>query len=315
MDQKLEVRVKAVIWETPDIRLYDLRPLDGGTLPPFTAGAHIDLHLPMGLARSYSLSNAQDERHRYVVGVAKDAMSRGGSRYIHERLSVGDVISISAPRNNFPLDEAAPHTVLLSGGIGVTPMMSMARRLTQLGRSWHLHYCARNRAAAAFLDDLLPQGDHVSWQFDDECNGRFLDMVALVREAPPDTHFYCCGPTGMLGAFEAAVAGLAPERVHVEYFSAKEEASTDGGFLVELARSNKVIAVAEGKTILEALQDAGIDVPYSCMEGVCGSCETRVLAGTPDHRDAILTDSERASNKTMMVCCSGSKSEKLVLDL
>jgi vanillate O-demethylase ferredoxin subunit len=311
----LRLRVKSATWEAPIITSYDLRPMEGGELPAFTAGAHIDLTLPNGLIRSYSLVNPQTERHRYVIAVQKDRASRGGSKWVHENYRPGDILTINGPRNNFPLNEAAEKSILIAGGIGVTPIVSMTERLAALGRDWELVYCARTRADTAFAENLQKFGPQVRFNFDGEPGGKMLDIAAVVRAAPANAHFYCCGPLPMLSAFEAATADLPRERVHVEYFTAKEPPAVGGGFKVVLAKSGKEFIVAPGKTILDTLLDAGLDIPYSCMEGVCGTCETKVLEGTPDHRDLILTEDEHAAGKSMMICCSGSKSEKLVLDL
>ena len=308
----LELRVRSATWEAPDILSYELRALDGRELPAFTAGAHIDLTLPNGLIRSYSLVNDQSERHRYVIGVQKDRASRGGSTWVHENLRPGGLVTVNGPRNNFPLDESAARSVLIAGGIGITPIVSMVRRLAALQKEWTLFYCARTRAQAAFSDAL--QGD-VRYNFDGEPGGKLLDMAAVVADWPAGTHFYCCGPLPMLAAFEAATAALPREQVHVEYFTAKEPPAVAGGFNVVLAKSGRQFAVPPGKTILETLLDAGLEVPYSCMEGVCGTCETRVVEGVPDHRDLVLSEAEHAEGKTMMICCSGCKGERLVLDL
>jgi tetrachlorobenzoquinone reductase len=308
----LRLRVKTATWETPLITSYDLRPIEGGELPEFTAGAHIDLTLPNGLIRSYSLTNPQSERHRYVIAVQKDRASRGGSKWVHENFRPGDVLTINGPRNNFALNEAAAKSILIAGGIGVTPILSMVDRLTEIGRDWELIYCSRKRLDTAFVDRLK---GNVRFNFDEEPGGKMLDIAAVVRAAPANAHLYCCGPLPMLSAFEAATADLPRERVHVEYFTAKEPPAVSGGFKVVLAKSGKEFTVPPGKTILDTLLDAGLDIPYSCMEGVCGTCETKVLEGVPDHRDLILTEEEHAAGKTMMICCSGAKSEKLVLDL
>ncbi len=309
----LRVRVKAVVWETDDIRLFDLQPTDGVALPPFTAGAHVDLCLPSGPVRSYSLVNAQSERHRYLIGVSRDRASRGGSAWLHDTLRCGDVLTVQPPRNNFSLDETAPFTVLVAGGIGVTPMMSMIKRLTALRASWHLHYGARTRRTAAFMEDLAAFSDRVDMRFEDEA-GR-LDVRAIVAGAPPGSHFYGCGPSGLMAAFATATADVPARRVHLEYFTAREPAATEGGFVVELARSGRAVAVQAGQSILDALKAAGIVVAHSCEQGVCGTCEVGIVSGIADHRDTILTESERAEGKTMMICCSGAKSAKLVLDL
>lgn len=310
----LRLRIKSAGWEAPNILSYELRPLEGGELPPFTAGAHIDLTLPNGLVRSYSLVNPQSERHRYVITVQKDRASRGGSKWIHENFRAGDILTVNGPRNNFALDETAEKSIFIAGGIGITPILSMIERLSALGRDWELVYCSRTRSGTAFLESLEKQ-PQVRFNFDEEPGGKILDIAAAVKAAPANGHLYCCGPVPMLNAFEQATKDLARERVHTEYFTAKEPPAVEGGFKVVLAKSGREFTVPPGKTILDTLCDMGLDIPHSCTEGICGTCETRVLEGVPDHRDLILTERERASNKTMMICCSGSKSEKLVLDL
>jgi len=313
-------RVHSITWAAKDILLFELRPLAGhGPLPGFTAGAHIDLHLSGGMVRSYSLVNPQGEAHRYVIAVNKDAATRGGSRYLHEAVRVGDCITIGSPRNNFPLAEDAPLSVFIAGGIGVTPLWCMMQRLAQLGMSWQLYYCARTRDHAAFLDEIASLsargGANLVLNFDHEPGGRILDLRAVMRDVPRNAHVYCCGPNAMLAAFQEATTAWPQEQIHLEYFSASTPAATAGGYTVVLARSQVSIFVKEGMTILDALLEQGIDVPFSCAEGVCGSCETAVLSGVPDHRDVILTESERRSGHTMMICCSGCKSKELVLDL
>lgn len=314
----LSVQLRAIHYEAEGVSSFELWPVGTRELPAFTAGAHIDLQLAPGLVRSYSLCNAQNERHRYVIGVNRDRNSRGGSRHMHESLRVGDMLSISVPRNNFALNESADHSVLVAGGIGITPLLAMVRRLQTVGRSWELYYCARSHQSASFLDELRSlkaqsTDGALHLHFDDSASG-LLDLAQVVADAPTSSHFYCCGPLQMLSAFEIATAALAPEFVHVEYFGAKEAPSTAGGFAVKLARSGRTVQVASGKTILDALLEVGVDIPYSCMEGVCASCETRVLEGIPDHRDLVLSKEEQASNTVMMVCCSGSKTPMLVLD-
>ena len=307
-------RVTSAIWEAPNIHSYELRPPEGGALPAFTAGAHIDLNLPNGSVRSYSLVNSQAERHRYVIAVQKDRASRGGSKWVHENLRVGDLVELAGPRNNFPLNETAEKSVFIAGGIGITPILSMVDRLAAIGRDWQLVYCSRTRSATAFVSSLESRPG-VRFNFDEEPGGSMLDIAALVQAAPANAHLYCCGPLPMLDAFEQATKDLARERVHVEYFTAREPAAREGGFTVVLARSGREFAVPPGKTILDTLRESGVDVPHSCMEGVCGTCETAVLEGIPEHRDLILTEQERASSRTMMICCSGAKTDRLVLDL
>ena len=318
-DSVMQVRVKRISFEADDINSYELVNPDGGDLAPFTAGSHIDLHLPNGMIRSYSLVNDQGEHNRYVIAVNNDAASRGGSKLIHETVRVGDIIAVSLPRNNFALQEDAGHSVLIAGGIGITPLLSMVRRLEALGRSWELFYAARTRLTAAFLDELnaLRPDVHpnLHLNFDQEPEARMMDLSSIVKAALPDAHLYCCGPVPMLEAFEAATVDRPAGHVHVEYFKAREKPAAEGGFEVKLARSNRTIAVQAGQTILDALLEAGISANYACTEGVCGTCETRVIEGNPDHRDLFLSKEEQEANKTIMICCSGSKSPTLVLDI
>jgi vanillate O-demethylase ferredoxin subunit len=311
----IEVRVESAAPLAEGIHSFDLRPAAGGGLPAFTAGAHIDLNLPNGLVRSYSLVNPQEERHRYVIAVNRDAASRGGSAWVHASLRSGATLRINPPRNNFPLAEDAPHSLLIAGGIGITPLWCMIQRLRTLGMSWELVYCARTQRHAAFFDELLALGPPVRFNFDQAPGGIQFDIAASVGAAAPGTHLYCCGPVPMLEAFERATAARPPAQVHVEYFAAKAPPAKDGGYTVVLARSRLSFEVAKGKTIIDTLIEKGFDAPYSCLEGVCGTCETRVIEGTPDHRDLVLSKDERAANRTMMICCSGSKTRKLVLDL
>jgi ferredoxin-NADP reductase len=316
----LQVRVRSITWEAEGILSFELCPMPPRkALPPFTAGSHVDVHLPNGVLRSYSLLNSQDECHRYVIGVNKDAQSRGGSRYMHETLRAGDTLTIGRPRNNFTLDEAAPLSVFIAGGIGITPLRSMIGRMQALGKPWRLHYAARTRQSAAFVDALQAlrdeTGAEVQFSFDREPGGRMLDLAGIVAALPAQAHVYCCGPLPMLDAFEAATKALPPPQVHVEYFAARESAATEGGFTVELAKTGRTVFVEPGHTILDCLEEIGIEPPYSCREGICGTCEVRVLSGTPDHRDLVLSAAEKAENTRMMICCSGAKSSKLVLDL
>lgn len=314
-----ELRVRRISYEAENINSYELVLPEGGDLTPFTAGGHIDLHLRNGMIRSYSLVNDQNERHRYVIAVSKDASGRGGSGFVHDTIKAGDIVAVSAPRNNFALREDAECSLLIAGGIGITPLMSMIRRLQALARPWKLSYAARTRRAAAFLGELdaIRPNVHLDLHlhFDDEHAGRTLDLADIVGNAPMHAHLYCCGPVPMLEAFEKATAGRPAGHVHVEYFQAKQAPAAEGGFEIRLARSNRTIAVEPGKTILDAVLDAGVMANYSCSEGVCGTCETPVIEGIPDHRDQFLSPEEKAANKTIMICCSGSKSGTLVLDL
>jgi ferredoxin-NADP reductase len=315
----IKAAITSVTREAEDISLLELRRPDGLALPPFSAGSHIDLRIASGLVRSYSLVNCPSETHRYLIAVKKEPDSRGGSRFIHEQLHIGDAIDLGEPRNNFKLCENAPRSILIAGGIGITPFASMVRRLERLGRPWELHYAARSRCSAGFVPQLASYGPKVRFYFPNEF-GREpgscrIDIGKVVAEVSRDAHVYCCGPQNMLASFEKAAATLPSGQAHVEFFSNAEAPDKDGSFNVRLARSGLTLSIQTGETILDALLKRGIDAPYSCLEGVCSSCETRVLAGIPDHRDLILTREEREANDRMLICCSRSKSETLVLDL
>jgi ferredoxin-NADP reductase len=314
----MKVRVSAISQETDDISLLELRPADGA-LPSFSAGSHIDLHLGNSMTRSYSLTNAASETHRYVIAVKKEPLGRGGSRYIHEQVRIGDDATISAPRNNFALFEDAPSSILIAGGIGITPLINMAQRLQDLGKPWQLHYAARSRCTAGFVSQLALFGSKVRFYFPaasqgEPCASR-VDIPSIVAAASNDAHIYCCGPERMLTAFKTAATGRPDRQIHVEHFANAQEVDKAGEFEVVLAKSGRTVEVPSGKSILDTLLELGIDAPYSCLEGICSSCETRVLSGIPDHRDLILTSEEHAANDRMMICCSRSKSRTLVLEL
>lgn len=305
--------------EARGIASYELVAPDGAPLPAFTAGAHIDLQLPGGLVRSYSLVNPPADTHRYVIAVNRDRDSRGGSSWLHEVPRVGELFTASAPRNDFPLAEHAASSVFIAGGIGITPFMAMASRLRQLGRPWQLHYAARSRAQAAFAEALQALADGqpgcgVGLHLSEQEAGR-LDVARVVREAPAEAHLYCCGPAGMIDDFLKACAQRPAPHVHHERFAASQQAATGGGYEVALARSGRSFAVAPGKSILDTLLDHGVDVQYACSEGICGTCKTGLLEGEADHRDDYLTPGERAANQSIMICCSGARSRRLVLDL
>jgi tetrachlorobenzoquinone reductase len=316
----IEAKLTAIEDVARDTKLYTFRRVDGAPLPAYKPGAHIDLHLPNGLVRQFSLVVPAANPDSYTVGVKRDENSRGGSRYIIDQMKVGDQIKISAPRNNFPLIENADHVTLFAGGIGITPIWCMAQELAASKRSWKLYYACRSRADMAFLETLQkldPAAVHL--HFDDEAGG-VLDMAAAVAATPANAHIYCCGPNPMLKAFEAATAGRARNLIHVEYFTPKEEAAAGqesklGGFWVELARSGEEYFIPEGKKVLEVLFDAGVDVDYSCELGICGACETKVISGTPIHHDSVLSEEEQASNEKVMICCCGCATERLVLDM
>ncbi|HEX6001912.1 MAG TPA: PDR/VanB family oxidoreductase [Hyphomicrobiaceae bacterium] len=313
--EHLDLRLHAIAFETAAVRLIDLRDPKGRALPDFAPGAHVDLRLHGGLGRSYSLIGDPADRSRYLLGVQREPHSRGGSRHLCDEARVGDLIEVSQPVNHFPLVEHAPASVFIAGGIGITPILPMIERLAALGQAFVLHWSGRDRGSLPFQSRVARHGDKVRMAFSREPGGRRLDIAAIVAAAPADAELYCCGPRSMLDAFAAAAADRDPAGVHVEHFSAAEPAAVEGGFEVVLARSGRTVPVPAGKTILEALNAAGIEPSCSCVQGVCGTCETRVLEGIPDHRDVIMTPEERAESRTMMICVSGAKTACLVLDL
>lgn len=319
----LEAQVHALRLEARDVISVELQPAQAGAqLPAFEPGSHIDLHLSNGLVRSYSLLNSAKDSSRYVLGVLHSRDSRGGSRHVHEQLRLGARLPISAPRNNFKLVENAEHSVLVAGGIGVTPLLAMFRRLAELGRPAQFIYSARSRQDAAFLAELQrlavqQPGLRLHCHFDDE-NGGPPDLRRMLAEFGADTHFYCCGPAPMLAAFEGACVALGHFHRHVERFAPKKQAASapNGACVVELRRSRRQITVPEGMSVLDALLAAGVQAEHSCREGMCGACETKVVTGDVEHRDSILTEKEQRANKSMMVCVSRPRSGgTLVLDL
>jgi len=317
--QRLDLQVVGVRLQARDVVSIELRDPHGHDLPAFEPGAHIDLHLPGGLVRSYSLVNAPEQRDHYLVAVLRDRSSRGGSVWIHDHLRVGQVLPVDPPRNHFPLHEAAGRSVLIAGGIGVTPLVCMARRLSERGSPVRMLYAARSRECAAFGAELRALGIPVRWHFDDVQGGP-PDLEAFVRDCASDTHLYACGPHALLESFQATCERLGLGHRHIERFGAPPTpaATADDArdrYIVELRRSGRELQVRPGQSLLDVLRDADVDVPFSCTQGVCGSCETAVLEGVPDHRDHLLSEREKAGGRTMLVCVSGCRSERLVLDL
>lgn len=312
-------RIVAIELAAENILSFLLRPMAPELSRQIDPGSHVDVYLPNGMMRSYSLSNGPELTHAYRITVARDANSRGGSVYMHDKLRVGQIVEISRPRNNFKLAEAAEMSVFIAGGIGVTPFIPMLARLNERGKPWRLHYCTRDKSLAALVGEIERLAADGAGEFlpnYDDLVG-VLDLPGTLAALPENAHVYCCGPTGMLNAFRAGAdaAGIASDRVHFEYFSSEVQSASEGGFTVVLQKSGAEVAVKAGQTILQALLERGVDVPYSCEEGICGACETRVIEGSPDHRDMILSDAEKNKGETMMICCSGSKSARLILDL
>jgi len=312
---RLDMRVTAILYAGPDTNLYELRPISEDLVPAFKAGAHVDLYLPNGLIRQYSIASDPEDRSRYFLGIKRDASGRGGSRFVHESIRAGTVVPTGSPRSTFSLIEDGKPAVFIAGGIGVTPFLSMAQRATRINLNWKLYVAVRRRAELSILSPVRSQGERIVTHVDEEHDGRPIDLAAIVRSVGPDTHLYCCGPSPMLEVFEQETASRESKYNHIERFTNDAPAGAASGYTVQLARSNLSVRIEPGQTIIEALRNKGILVTTSCEQGVCGSCETRIVAGRPDHHDVILTDDEKASNKTMMICCSGSLDEVLVLDL
>ena len=316
----LSVRVARKSIEAEDICSLELVSTDGSPLPAFAAGSHVDVQLPGGPTRQYSLCNDPAETHRYLIAVLRDPRSRGGSAAVHERVKVGDTLVISAPKNHFALAHDASSHLLLAGGIGVTPLLCMAERLAHAGADFEMHYCTRSPARTAFRQRIAvaPFASRVAFHFDDGEAAQKLDIAALLAAPRAGRHLYVCGPKGFMDAVlgSARAQGWPQAQIHYEFFGADAApAAGDGGFEVMLASSGRVIKVAPDRSVVQALAEAGVSVATSCEQGVCGTCLTRVIEGEPDHRDLYLTPQEQAANDQFLPCCSRAKSARLVLDL
>lgn len=301
-----------------DIQAFDLTAVEGGPLPVYTAGAHIDIEVRPGLVRQYSLCRAPGEAEGYRIAVLRDPASRGGSTAMHDDLREGDVVRISAPRNHFELEPTAARSVLLAGGIGVTPLLSMAGQLHRDGKDFVLHYCTRSRARAAFHDDAA-NGElaaHVRFHFDEGPGASRLDLESALGAPSSGVHVYVCGPSGFIDwVFSTAEKmGWPRAQLHREYFAAEAPvvSADDEAFDVRIASTGATYAIPGGRSVTEVLAEHGIDIPVSCQQGVCGTCITRVLEGQPDHRDLVLMGDEMDE---FAPCCSRSRTPVLVLDL
>ncbi len=322
---RLSLLVRQIRFEATGINSYELVDPTGRQLPAFTAGAHIDVHLPDGLIRQYSLCNAPSERHRYVIAVLRDENGRGGSKALHAGLRVQDMASVSHPRNNFGLVAHARKVILLAGGIGVTPLKAMAHALEEAGVPFAMHYCARNDGCIAFRDMLQAPWQHGTAQFHlDQGNpAEGLDIAALLRDQEDGTHLFYCGPSGFMRACADASAHWEPRTVHCEHFKAPDASAARadgadkpraaGSFLLKIASTGAMVEVAPAQSIVDALEAAGIRVATSCQSGLCGTCKIRYLEGEADHQDFILDDDEHAHWLT--ACVSRASSPTLLLDL
>lgn len=328
--QKLNLKINNIRCEAKDTLLLELQNSKSGLLPAFSAGAHLEVYLKNGLIRHYSLLNDPSERDRYVIAVSLDANSKGGSQFIHQKLRVGDVLIVSSPRNNFVLVDAEQYC-FVAGGIGITPLLSMIHWCIAHQKKWRLYYSVRNRQRAAFyesLKDLITSqafnpSQNIHFHFNDE-HEQLLDLAEIVSTSHTREHIYCCGPNPLMQALKDASTAIA-ERVHFEWFSAppiikatsvnSDSADEDTGFTVKLARSGQEILVKSEQSILEAIEEQGLEVPFSCRAGFCRACECKVLNGEPEHLDVILSDNEKTSNQSMLICVSRARSKVLELDL
>ncbi|WP_197282769.1 PDR/VanB family oxidoreductase [Gordonia sp. HS-NH1] len=308
------LRVHQKTWEADGVTSVTLVDPSGAALPAWEPGAHVALRLSDGLVREYSLCSAPEDTSRWTVAVLRAENSRGGSTYVHDRLPVGAEIEVDGPRNAFSIDTDAAHHILIAGGVGITPIVAMMRRLESEGRSWQMLYAGRSRRSMAFVDEVAAHS--ASTVHADDERGGLPDLRALFEDVPPGSVAYCCGP----GALLDAVATVVPSDISLrsERFAApvvEVDTSGDTAFDVVLDRTGQRIPVPADKSVLDALADAGVDVPSSCTEGICGTCEVAVVKGDLDHRDFVLTDTEHASGQMMLPCVSRCRSAELVLDI
>ncbi|KER69946.1 iron-sulfur protein [Burkholderia cepacia] len=322
--ETMHLLVRQIRFEGKGINSYELVDPSGVKLPPFEAGAHIDIYLNNGMIRQYSLCNPSFERSRYVIGVLKDENGRGGSKAVHERLRAGDLVKISRPRNHFPLARDIRRAVLIAGGIGVTPIKAMAHELEARGVDYEMHYCARNAECAAFGDELrqLEGTGRLQYHFDGGDPRAGLDLGKLLATPADGTHVYYCGPGGFMKACADAASHWPKGTVHFEHFKAPEQPAkagsgeagdASGAFEVMIASTGQTVAVGPSQSIAEALSEAGVAVATSCCAGLCATCKVRYLEGEVEHNDFILNDDERGEFLT--TCVSRATSKVLVLDL
>lgn len=312
-EETLQVRLSALIWEAPGVLSLQLTAADGGPLPPFEPGAHIDLKLPNGTLRQYSLCGDPNDTSHYRLGIR--AISGGlSSTFVHKALRPGELLTVSTPRNNFPLVDSK-HYIFVAGGIGITPFIPMMREASAKGRPWTLIYCNKRNEDAPFLAEIRTLGGEISLHSSEA--GTRLDAAKRFSTVEKDAVVYCCGPESLMTAVEEATKDWPEGTVHFEWFAPRSRTSDqpDGSFEVVCQASGITVTVPADKSILEVLGENGIEVPRSCEQGVCGTCELRVISGEVDHRDSILSSSERAASATMMVCVSRAKGPRLVLDV
>ena len=310
----LRLRVDRRVTGAEGVVVLDLRDPAGADLPAWAPGAHIDLRLPGGLTRQYSLCGDPADRCVWRIGVLREPESRGGSAHVHAELHEGTEVDVRGPRNHFPL-VPAPRYLFIAGGIGITPILPMIDAAAAAGAQWELHYGGRSRRSMAFLESLERDSGHLTLHPQDEVG--LIDLDTLLGSPQPDTAVYCCGPEPLLVAVEQRCADWPTGSLHLERFAPKDvgEPVLTGAFEVELALSGRTLTVPPDRSILQVVEDSGLSVLSSCQEGTCGTCETTVLAGEVDHRDSLLTPDEQAANDTMFICVSRAACPRLVLEL
>ncbi len=321
LDRILTVRVERIVRQTAEVSSFELVHPRGRPLPAYSPGSHIDVHLPGGFMRSYSLAcaaPAAGDVDAYLMGVKREGASRGGSASLHQRVAVGDLLAIGAPRNTFAIDRGARRHLLLAGGIGITPLLAMAQQLVRERADAQLCVFARSREHLAFADALADPAlaDHVRLHFDAPDDASKIDLNGLLAVPVPDTAIYLCGPGGFMQAVRSAARDWPDDRVHLEYFAAPEsgfDAGTDRAFTLQLARRGIAVEVAADQTAVQALHELGIDVPTSCEQGICGTCVVGFSAGAPQHRDFCLSAGERRHK--VALCCSRAEAGGLTLEL
>ena len=315
----MRLLVRSIALEAEGILSFELVHPDRAALPPFEPGSHVDVTTRDGTLRQYSLCNDPVERQRYRIAVLREVAGRGGSRFMHEDVRVGDFLEVSLPRNHFSLAADAGRHLLIAGGVGITPILSMAHALRRQAAAYEIHYCTRSAGRTAFKEEIgQVAAGKVSLHHDHGDPSSGLDVAELLRVVVPGTHVYCCGPAGLMRAVEAATTHWPPQSIHFEHFAAAKAdpytAEGDAEFEVELGSTGAILPVPADRTILAVLRNAGTHVESSCEAGVCGTCRTRYLSGSADHRDYVLTDDERRD--WIMVCVSrATPGDRLLLDL
>ena len=316
---RLKLTVRSVSSTAPDVKRYELAAPNGGDLPAYTAGAHIDLFTPEGLRRSYSLAGDPEDRGCYLLGVRREADSRGGSQWIFENIRAGDELTASQPRGSFALaDEADSHT-LIAGGIGITPLLGMGHELRRRAADFHLHYCTPSEAETPFTEEVKSVfGDRVTFHHDGGDPSRGIDLQAVLGALPDSGHVYLCGPSGLVASAKSLSGHRDEALFHAELFSldAEPPARDNEAFDIFLSRQKTTLTVPEDKSILEVVREAGHAVETSCEDGLCSCCQTRLLGGRAEHRDHVLSSAEKAADETIMICVSrAAAGETLILDL